>query len=310
MFSGITKKLFLTGLLALGTQAQGAVMVLPAKKLTASLCKVAMENKPIVGFFCAVGFLSAYFSHATRTQTQRTQEFFKAIENGDQAKALALVEQGIDLQARNFHADTPLLAAVKMKLVGVVQVLCAKGACLESFDRLGATAFSYAALQIKVLAKLVQHSPSHKPHVSDQLKYATIMQELIKHGYAITAEDWHRTKEAIKALEQQFKAHVRYVPAIHTAAYAAQVAGGLMVTGSATKVHQHVVQNLDQDLTEFAQRPDAATPEERELNVRMNTLSELADQSMLTKHLVYGAKSIAIRVMGKLLASSGTSRAA
>ncbi len=74
------------------------------------------------------------------------KQLAKAIANGDAKKVKTILDQGVDINAKNKEGETALMIASIEGRLKILELLVARGADLNVKDESGATALLYAAM--------------------------------------------------------------------------------------------------------------------------------------------------------------------
>lgn len=104
-----------------------------------------------------------------RSQLARTDDMFEAVKSGDCYKICALLDQGLDLEARNRSGQTPLIIATYYEHEDVVRLLLKWGVDIEAHCTAGCTALSIAkAKRMDNLLRIFENKSSN-PLIDTQL---------------------------------------------------------------------------------------------------------------------------------------------
>jgi ankyrin repeat protein len=73
-----------------------------------------------------------------------TQEFFRAVKDGDTAEVQGLIEAGVDVNAMDKNGNTALMCALYIGHTEIVELLISKGADVNAQNDYGYTALKTA----------------------------------------------------------------------------------------------------------------------------------------------------------------------
>lgn len=172
-------------------------------------------NKPILAAAGLLTLLGVWhhrsLSHQEAQKKQRTQEFFKALHEGNYTPLEGIAARGLDTTICNEDGETPLIAAARIGHAPVVYTLCQQGADIYAQDKLGATALTLALYQAQDLPRhvrsLVAHSPTRDRTgiIAHQKNYLSIILELLRRGYQADNETIKNIYALQTAIERQFR---------------------------------------------------------------------------------------------------------